>query len=68
MPNLRKHLAPEPVEVLEQLAFARAGDLDHQVRDADLLESATVAAMAPGSPWSTRSAPRPVRLTGDRAQ
>src|SRR3954447_13208986 len=38
MPDLREHLATEPVEVLEQLALARAGDLDDQVRDADLLE------------------------------
>src|SRR4051795_4065710 len=38
MPDLREDLAPEPVEVLEQLALARARDLDDEVRDADALE------------------------------
>src|SRR4051812_35401471 len=38
MPDLREDLAPEPVEVLEQLPLARAGDLDDEVRHADPLE------------------------------
>src|SRR4051795_9452943 len=38
MPDLREHLAPEPVEALEQLALTRAGDLDDEGRHAYPLE------------------------------